>query len=489
MVLGVATDASAQEPTEAYGLAPLQPGTIIGVWGGLPRDAGTAALAGAVQACPPLRLSQPDGSQAQELGTQAGFELLGTVGVLEGLDVSAGAGMQRGWANAEASVQSRLGSARVVPRLRLSGDANGGVALLVAATAPLASHWSEQLRVEPQLALSFVHDRAIASANVGYRLHPRERGWGSDANNALTWGAGVELPFATSWSALMELAGQWSAHARHLEPGARTPTEARAGVRFTVSGWAAQLAAGTGLLGGVAEPDWRLMAALSFSPASLPKPPEHDDWADQDGDEIPDQFDRCPTQPEDLDGVRDLDGCPDVTDDDEDTVANLDDRCPGESEDLDGFEDDDGCPEPGPVAAAPPPAVVTESEPAPEKPREPPLPEISDVLYFEANQMGLDRAQRVKLDGIALELLLGASDVHLVIEGHSDDSGPPEFNDVLSRWRASAVRAYLIERGVPWQRLSIVGYGASMPVGSSLDAEGRARNRRVEFRVIRRKQP
>jgi hypothetical protein len=70
--------------------------------------------------------------------------------------------------------------------------------------------------------------------------------------------------------------------------------------------------------------------------------------ADIDGDTIPDVLDRCPKEPEDLDGVNDTDGCPDLDpygDADNDGYRNLDDDCPKEAEDFDGHNDADGCPE------------------------------------------------------------------------------------------------------------------------------------------------
>jgi OOP family OmpA-OmpF porin len=68
---------------------------------------------------------------------------------------------------------------------------------------------------------------------------------------------------------------------------------------------------------------------------------------DNDGDEIPDVDDRCPDLPEDRDGVQDDDGCPDgdLDDRDGDRIVDKLDRCPDEPEDVDGFEDDDGCPD------------------------------------------------------------------------------------------------------------------------------------------------
>jgi outer membrane protein OmpA-like peptidoglycan-associated protein len=73
----------------------------------------------------------------------------------------------------------------------------------------------------------------------------------------------------------------------------------------------------------------------------------------------------------------------------------------------------------------------------------------------------------------------------LRVEGHTDDTGNPAFNDELSLRRAEAVRAAMIQRGVPPERLLAAGYGQSQPVGDNATEDGRARNRRIEIRIVR----
>ncbi|MCU0609762.1 MAG: OmpA family protein, partial [Chitinispirillaceae bacterium] len=65
---------------------------------------------------------------------------------------------------------------------------------------------------------------------------------------------------------------------------------------------------------------------------------------DFDKDGIPDIRDKCPKEPEDIDGFEDQDGCPDF-DNDKDSILDLNDKCPDKAEDKDGFKDDDGCPD------------------------------------------------------------------------------------------------------------------------------------------------
>jgi outer membrane protein OmpA-like peptidoglycan-associated protein len=65
---------------------------------------------------------------------------------------------------------------------------------------------------------------------------------------------------------------------------------------------------------------------------------------DDDKDGIKNELDRCPKEPEDIDGFEDTDGCPDL-DNDNDGIPDLKDKCPNDPEDKDGFEDQDGCPD------------------------------------------------------------------------------------------------------------------------------------------------
>ena len=72
----------------------------------------------------------------------------------------------------------------------------------------------------------------------------------------------------------------------------------------------------------------------------------------------------------------------------------------------------------------------------------------------------------------------------LMIEGHTDSTGTPLSNQALSRARAEAVRMALIQRGIAPDRLQAQGLGNEQPLADNHSADGRARNRRIEFRAI-----
>jgi len=71
------------------------------------------------------------------------------------------------------------------------------------------------------------------------------------------------------------------------------------------------------------------------------------------------------------------------------------------------------------------------------------------------------------------------------IEGHTDNIGGSEMNQKLSESRAHAVYDYLVEKGIKEQRMKYSGYGFSKPISSNETPEGRALNRRTEFRIIK----
>jgi len=113
------------------------------------------------------------------------------------------------------------------------------------------------------------------------------------------------------------------------------PLEAMAaGALHLRHGLSAVLGAGAGLIRAIGSPQFRVLAGVRWMP----------NMNDTDGDGVRDGDDACPTQPEDRDGFRDADGCPDP-DNDEDLIPDRLDRCPDQPEDKDSYQDDDGCPE------------------------------------------------------------------------------------------------------------------------------------------------
>jgi outer membrane protein OmpA-like peptidoglycan-associated protein len=110
-------------------------------------------------------------------------------------------------------------------------------------------------------------------------------------------------------------------------------------------------------------------------------------------------------------------------------------------------------------------------------------PATGDVAYrigFDFGSDYINDQSRRTLDKIAAAMKAN-HDWRMVIEGHADAQGTPDFNQALSERRAQTVKAYLQAAGVAPGRLSAVGLGASRPVAPN-DVSGNALNRRVEFR-------
>jgi OOP family OmpA-OmpF porin len=104
------------------------------------------------------------------------------------------------------------------------------------------------------------------------------------------------------------------------------------------------------------------------------------------------------------------------------------------------------------------------------------------IIEFEPGSSILRPAGRSILDEMAATLLkLGGKKVEVI--GHTDSQGGRDTNVVLSLARADAVRTYLEGKGVASSLISTSGSGPDRPVASNDTAEGRARNRRIEFRV------
>ena len=83
----------------------------------------------------------------------------------------------------------------------------------------------------------------------------------------------------------------------------------------------------------------------------------------------------------------------------------------------------------------------------------------------------------------AAEVLVKYPDTYITVEGHTDSTGPSEYNQNLSERRADAVRGMLLRDGVPASRLSIKGYGESDPIADNSTPEGQQLNRRVQLEI------
>jgi outer membrane protein OmpA-like peptidoglycan-associated protein len=104
-------------------------------------------------------------------------------------------------------------------------------------------------------------------------------------------------------------------------------------------------------------------------------------------------------------------------------------------------------------------------------------------IYFDSGSAVLKTESYPVLDGVA-NLLIANPGARIEVSGHTDSQGSESSNQSLSERRAASVRDYLVSRGVAASMLTTAGYGESRPVASNDTADGRARNRRIEFTVL-----
>lgn len=173
---------------------------------------------------------------------------------------------------------------------------------------------------------------------------------------------------------------------------------------------------------------------------------------DQDGDGLTDAKDRCPDQK----GTPELEGCPDQ---DADGIADIDDKCP----DVAGIRDNKGCPE-----------VKEEVKQL--------FEQALQGIEFETGKDVIRRTSFTILDNVVK--VMNENPAYLLdINGHTDNTGEKSFNLELSQKRADAVKNYISSKGIDAKRLNAKGFGNTQPVEDNRTSAGRAKNRRVEFKV------
>jgi OmpA-OmpF porin, OOP family len=105
------------------------------------------------------------------------------------------------------------------------------------------------------------------------------------------------------------------------------------------------------------------------------------------------------------------------------------------------------------------------------------------AIYFKTGSAELDSASNALLDSVA-DISNRCPSVKIEVSGHTDTTGSASANQMLSEARAKAVVTYLVAHGVAQARITATGFGGTKPVASNTTEDGRAKNRRIEFRVV-----
>ncbi len=428
-----------------------------------------------------------------------------------------------------------LGDLRLVPKLRLLGANEGetfGLSVSLPVTLPTGNPdrfvGANQVELAPKVILESRRGIVHLAANLGFRWRPEEQHVGTiDLGNEITYGAGAGIEIGTpDLLALGELYG--AGPVSNISDVSRSaPLESVFGMRyFTKADIVVTGGLGLGIISDYGTPNLRALVGLAWSPQKrdadgdgllddedeCPTQPEDKDaWQDadgcpdpdNDGDTILDVHDKCPNAPETMNGKEDADGCPDeIGDTDGDGLEDDADRCVEVPEDYDGFEDDDGCPDLDndkdgiqdvDDKCINTPETVNGHEDMDGCPDVSPLTkvrvtegriEILEKVFFATNKAVIKRRSYDVLEQVAAVLKANPQVKKVEIGGHTDSIGAAGYNRALSQRRAASVRAFLMERGIPAERLTAKGYGEDDPLESNGTPSGRSVNRRVEFKII-----
>ena len=173
---------------------------------------------------------------------------------------------------------------------------------------------------------------------------------------------------------------------------------------------------------------------------------------DTDGDGIQDSEDACPTKK----GIASFKGCPDT---DNDGIEDKLDKCPT----VPGVSTNNGCPE-----------VKAEVKKL--------FEQALQGVQFESGKSVLKPTSFAILNNV-VKIMKDNPTYRLYISGHTDNAGVATKNLTLSTERAAAVEKYLESKGIETSRVRSEGFGDTMPVADNATKDGKAKNRRVEFKV------
>ncbi|HAH25987.1 MAG TPA: hypothetical protein DCL77_19875 [Prolixibacteraceae bacterium] len=106
-------------------------------------------------------------------------------------------------------------------------------------------------------------------------------------------------------------------------------------------------------------------------------------------------------------------------------------------------------------------------------------------VFFDTGSYELLPESKSELKRL-IDFLINNKTLTIELEGHTDNVGSEEMNLNLSEMRAEAVYKYCVSKGIEESRMIFKGYGYSQPIASNDTPEGRALNRRTEFKITRK---
>lgn len=197
---------------------------------------------------------------------------------------------------------------------------------------------------------------------------------------------------------------------------------------------------------------------------------------DTDGDGLNDEEDKCPTVP----GLPKYQGCP-IPDTDGDGLNDEEDKCPT----VAGLARYQGCPIPDTDGDG----INDEEDRCPQVPGVPEMQGCPEIKYegssvkFAVNSANLTASGKAELDKLVAYLNTHPA-IRVKLDGHTDASGNDKINNPLSENRALAAKDYLVSQGIDAGRIDTEGFGSTQPIADNKTAEGKAKNRRIEVKIL-----
>ncbi len=109
---------------------------------------------------------------------------------------------------------------------------------------------------------------------------------------------------------------------------------------------------------------------------------------------------------------------------------------------------------------------------------------VLNNVFFDFDKATLKSESFPELNRV-VTLMTDKPTMQIEISGHTDTSGPEQYNLGLSERRAKAVMKYFSDKGVPKDRMTVLFFGETKPTESNETKEGRKKNRRVEFKILK----
>ena len=353
----------------------------------------------------------------------------------------------------------------------LTGDGRLGVEALLSA----ARRVSDRVELIGNALVRFRPPRDLGTARLGTQIGLR--------------GAGI-YSVSPVWRAYLELEGQTSVRDLSI---LTAPAEWRLGLRACALGRLAfDGAAGTRLDGALGAPDLRFLLSVRYAPAACaaraatPEPPVDallEQLAAARG--LRDGLARAEEEAAaDASRAAVRDG---LKDSEEHAAARA--RALREAEERDS--DDDGIPDILDNCPSEKGPVINRGCPMSRRQKVAMREDRIDILekvHFTPGSARIRPRSFAMLDQVVSVLKTHPDVVRVQVEGHTDSTGSARTNTALAQARAESVVAYLVSHGIDPSRLAARGFGPSRPLATNVTRTGREANRRVEFRVLERRQ-